>query len=51
MPGNLPRLQEVAAGLLALYPQLGTEALAESLRQALVLAELAGRADMAQGEG
>lgn len=44
-------MQEVADGLLALYPQLGTDTLARLLGRALTVAELTGRADLTDDRG
>ncbi len=42
-------MQEISEGLLRLYPQINANALADKLREALVLAELAGRSDIVDG--
>jgi phage gp29-like protein len=44
-------LEEIAAELLRLYPQLETEGLAEAMAQALAVAQLTGRAEIADGLG
>ncbi|MEI6158359.1 MAG: hypothetical protein WCP77_00885, partial [Roseococcus sp.] len=38
--------EEIAAGLLALYPQLALGGLAEAMQQALAVANLTGRAEL-----
>ncbi len=43
-------MQEISEGLLRLYPQINANALADKLREALVLAELAGRSDIVDGK-
>jgi phage gp29-like protein len=42
-------MQDVADQLLALYPQIDTAALAELMGDALTVAALAGRSDLADG--
>jgi phage gp29-like protein len=44
-------LPEVADEMLKLYPSLGTAALAEAVGQALLVAQLTGRAEIADGMG
>jgi phage gp29-like protein len=46
--GSADSLEEVRDGLLALDPQMPAEQLASYMRLALVMAELAGRADVAE---
>ena len=44
-------LDEIAEGLMRLYPRIGTADLAEVIGQALAVAQLTGRAEIADGLG
>jgi phage gp29-like protein len=46
---NAASMEEIAAGLLALYPRMQTAELAETLGQALAVADLTGRLDLQEG--